>query len=318
MSVNLNGNDLNGFENYLKQAFDQFEPPAPKGAWGKLHVKLFRKDVLDFVSFRKLRRSFNPGQQVPAVQIKTWISYAAAACLTVGVVFGASYLAAYDPQGQNTPIDAPNLLADFEEPYNVTADSKRPATGIPNVLPKNPVSPDNTQPEPFNHQNINYNQNQELNISPEQNLAEKQNDKAPDRSNKDKDNPQDNPQPNPNDKGNENPEDQNTDPQVADAGDQNNKDVQQEDLAMDLVFPNVFTPNGDGINDQFVIANVDKYPGNTLQISDRSGKLVYSCSNYQNDWEARNLPDGTYYYHFSYKDKSNKMNVRPGVIQVLR
>ena len=73
-----------------------------------------------------------------------------------------------------------------------------------------------------------------------------------------------------------------------------------------LSFPNVVTPNGDGINDRFVIGGlVDNqcYPYNSLIIVDRTGRIVYHCENiYREDqfWDpaATRSPAGTYFYRF--------------------
>ena len=46
----------------------------------------------------------------------------------------------------------------------------------------------------------------------------------------------------------------------------------------DFDFPNVITPNGDGINDRFVIKNLDQYPNNKLQVFDRTGKILYETN----------------------------------------
>src|SRR5690606_7195941 len=43
----------------------------------------------------------------------------------------------------------------------------------------------------------------------------------------------------------------------------------------DLSFPNVFTPNGDGKNERFVIGGLEKYPGSKLQVFNRWGGQVY-------------------------------------------
>ena len=67
------------------------------------------------------------------------------------------------------------------------------------------------------------------------------------------------------------------------------------------------SPNGDGINDLFVIENLEAYPGSTLEIFNRWGTKVYESDNYINDWEGisinslniggGDLPEGTYFYH---------------------
>jgi gliding motility-associated-like protein len=72
-----------------------------------------------------------------------------------------------------------------------------------------------------------------------------------------------------------------------------------------LQFPNVVTPNGDGINDRFVIQNlVDGlgYPINSLDIYNQWGVRVYHRENIASDdefWDPADVPDGTYFYRFS-------------------
>jgi len=67
-----------------------------------------------------------------------------------------------------------------------------------------------------------------------------------------------------------------------------------------LVIVNTFTPNGDGINDTWVILNIDLYPLNTVKVLDKTGKIVFTKSGYLNDWNGyyngAPLPQGTYYY----------------------
>jgi gliding motility-associated-like protein len=70
-----------------------------------------------------------------------------------------------------------------------------------------------------------------------------------------------------------------------------------------LEFPNVITPNADGLNDYFVIVNGDKYPGNKLVVFNRWGKKVFEQQNYDNRWDGGDLVDGTYFYIFTYLDK---------------
>ncbi|OMP79102.1 tandem-95 repeat protein [[Flexibacter] sp. ATCC 35208] len=63
---------------------------------------------------------------------------------------------------------------------------------------------------------------------------------------------------------------------------------------------NLLTPNGDGINDKWVIRNIDSYPDNEVKIYDRTGRLIYHKKGYQNEWDATingsPLAEGTYYY----------------------
>lgn len=63
----------------------------------------------------------------------------------------------------------------------------------------------------------------------------------------------------------------------------------------DLIIPNIITPNGDGINESFIIRG-SGYEQWNLQIFDRYGRPVYKSDNYQSAWQATGLEAGTYYY----------------------
>ena len=73
-----------------------------------------------------------------------------------------------------------------------------------------------------------------------------------------------------------------------------------------LTFYNVVTPNGDGINDRFVIGGLVEhqcYPYNLLIIFDRTGRVVYRGENIYSEeqfWDpaATRSPAGTYFYRF--------------------
>ena len=92
-----------------------------------------------------------------------------------------------------------------------------------------------------------------------------------------------------------------------------------------LQFPTVVTPNGDGINDRFVILNlVDgfAYPINTLDIYDKWGSRVFHATNISRDdqfWDPakNNVPAGTYFYRFSGKGYQGNIE-HNGVVEVLK
>ncbi|SHN32440.1 Ig-like domain-containing protein, partial [Chitinophaga sp. CF418] len=60
--------------------------------------------------------------------------------------------------------------------------------------------------------------------------------------------------------------------------------------------PNLFTPNGDGKNDNFEIRGLNQYYENELIIVNRWGNEVYRQKGYQNTWKGEGLNEGTYYY----------------------
>lgn len=80
-------------------------------------------------------------------------------------------------------------------------------------------------------------------------------------------------------------------------------DPTQTDIpVIDAIIPEGFSPNGDGLNDKFVITHLHQSKIE-LEIFNRYGNSVYKSSDYQNDWDGtgsaaflgRELPDGTYY-----------------------
>jgi gliding motility-associated-like protein len=88
-----------------------------------------------------------------------------------------------------------------------------------------------------------------------------------------------------------------------------------------LFIPEGFSPNGDGLNDHFVILGIEAYPDNELTILNRAGVKLYQRQNYGNDWDGTpetgavtggKLREGTYYYIFRYGDG----NVRKGFIYI--
>lgn len=82
--------------------------------------------------------------------------------------------------------------------------------------------------------------------------------------------------------------------------------------SLKIIIPSGFSPNNDGINDNFAII----HPFNSsisLEVFNRWGNIVYKNGNYNNEWYGKgvgnflgqDLPAGTYYYVVNATDKSN-------------
>lgn len=80
---------------------------------------------------------------------------------------------------------------------------------------------------------------------------------------------------------------------------------------------NLLTPNGDGHNDYFIVSNIDEFPENNLVVFRRDGRVVYEKANYRNEWGADNVPDGVYFYMFSFTYEG-KTFMRQGSITIKR
>lgn len=78
-----------------------------------------------------------------------------------------------------------------------------------------------------------------------------------------------------------------------------------------LYIPNIFTPNGDGVNDLFFISNLPQ--GAKLRVYDKWGILSYQSHWYENDWDGKNQPDGVYFYEIEVPTKIVK-----GWVQIVR
>jgi gliding motility-associated-like protein len=63
---------------------------------------------------------------------------------------------------------------------------------------------------------------------------------------------------------------------------------------MEMLIPNIFTPNGDRLNEYFAPRLGGCPP--RLQVFSRWGQLVYENAAYRNTWDGNGLAQGIYYY----------------------
>jgi len=90
----------------------------------------------------------------------------------------------------------------------------------------------------------------------------------------------------------------------------------QFDGKTDFFIPNGFSPNNDGYNDTFYIPDFNSFTNIKVTIFNEWGQIVYSNSNYQNNWNGvansgalngKPVQSGTYYYQFAI----------PGITQII-
>lgn len=75
---------------------------------------------------------------------------------------------------------------------------------------------------------------------------------------------------------------------------------------VNIVINNAFTPNGDGLNDTWIIKNIEDFPNSVVQIFNRYGTPVFYSVSYPKSWDGKSngadLPVGTYYYIIDLKN----------------
>jgi gliding motility-associated-like protein len=63
-----------------------------------------------------------------------------------------------------------------------------------------------------------------------------------------------------------------------------------------FIIPNIITPNGDNVNDKFIIRGLERIGAINLYVFNRWGTLIYEMKNYDNSWSPINTEDGVYFY----------------------
>lgn len=68
----------------------------------------------------------------------------------------------------------------------------------------------------------------------------------------------------------------------------------------DIHIPNAFTPNGDGINDTWIISGLEGDISTVVRVYNRYGTLIFQSKGYSIPWDGtyngKKVPGGTYYY----------------------
>ena len=101
--------------------------------------------------------------------------------------------------------------------------------------------------------------------------------------------------------------------------------VNTEDCTPQIEAPNVFTPNGDGVNDEFTLKTMEKLFNFEISIFNRWGQQVKSYKGKPEDfsWDGRfnsslEAPDGVYFYFITYENYKGKKKKLSGAVTILR
>jgi gliding motility-associated-like protein len=99
--------------------------------------------------------------------------------------------------------------------------------------------------------------------------------------------------------------------------------VAYEEIVLDI--GKVITPNGDGVNDEWSLVNIEKFRNNKVVVVDRWGGVVFSATGYNNDnvvWKGDNrhgsgVPTGTYFYTITVRSGPSQVE-KTGFIELIR
>jgi gliding motility-associated-like protein len=87
----------------------------------------------------------------------------------------------------------------------------------------------------------------------------------------------------------------------------------------DLLMPNTFSPNGDGINDFWTVGGLENDPGARISIFNRNGSLLFETRGDKPVWDGKyrgsDLPVGVYYYSIITKNSAKALS---GWITIIR
>ncbi len=89
------------------------------------------------------------------------------------------------------------------------------------------------------------------------------------------------------------------------------------EIKSSLVIPNIFSPNGDGINDVFLIKNKG-YKDLLLTVFNRWGNKYYETAKLEEGWNGNDAAEGTYFYVITGKGNDEKVFEAKGYFMLVR
>lgn len=94
------------------------------------------------------------------------------------------------------------------------------------------------------------------------------------------------------------------------------------EIPQTVYFPHSFTPNNDGLNDYFQVFHSETVTEGSIKIYNRWGDVIFESKSLDFKWDGRvngrPVPDGVYYYQFSYKIKGKLFQTISNVLTIIR
>jgi gliding motility-associated-like protein len=91
--------------------------------------------------------------------------------------------------------------------------------------------------------------------------------------------------------------------------------IHEPEFVVQLNPRNIFSPNGDGINEIWEVEGIEQQPELRVRIFNGYGQQVYQAQPYTNSWDGGGLPDGVYYYQM--QNQQGKP-IKKGAITLVR
>lgn len=102
-------------------------------------------------------------------------------------------------------------------------------------------------------------------------------------------------------------------------------DVMVKESTLEFTISKAVTPDGDGINDTWVLENIENFENNTVVVVDRWGNMIFQATGYDNEsifWDGTNqngvvVPTGTYFYTIEVQYQGTVVK-RRGYLEVIQ
>lgn len=306
---------------YFKERFEHFEPNPPADFWSKIQNDKTLKRFNRKQSFKKFMKfGFTP-----------------AAVIVVAILFWVSNI-----QKENTPdkIDGntpqTNTFAQQQITINELQPETSPITGTEKIIQESKSSMksvDNKIDNKISKNTEPVKNTQEFSNSPITNTQSTNSDKIVHSPSNDgvpspnsyKENSKITPNRNSPDTTKSEPIENNTsdfEESIPDFVNDKTNTINPEEDIDKLLIPNSFTPNGDGINDYFLVKAMWNVEDFELLIYERSGNVVFKSNEIGFGWDGTSLGKeihaGVYVYLITYKDSNGNKLKTKGTLNLLR